>query len=283
VRPGRRKGRQALRSSKTIGAHLQTDTEPRRKLPCQLAIALSAADRLSHPWSWWRAFATSLANRQRGKGSAHGIHRHRVEAVRGDVRHDRDARPVVHGRGHRPALPGRGGCPGSRAGEAWASCRRPRPARYPRSQRVDRIDWDAPLQERTQIVGYPILPLVEQLSDLACRQRLGSGQPLGRDDPGHHGHRRRVAGARRAGVESRPIWMPIGACALAGLAHDLGGPADAGAHALCSTRCRLPSATRRRRGCRRSTVTASSAAMNSRRGLPRGVVLGRGGNACLAR
>ena len=52
------------------------------------------------------------------------------------------------------------------------------------------------MQHETEIVGYPILPLVEQLSAVWRSWPL---RALGRHHPGHHGHRRGPAGTRRAG------------------------------------------------------------------------------------
>ena len=61
--------------------------------------------------------------------------------------------------------------------------------------RIERIDFDH-MRHETDIVGYPILPLVHQLVGDVRRGR--PLRALGRDHAGHHGHRRRAAGARCA-------------------------------------------------------------------------------------
>ena len=50
----------------------------------------------------------------------------------------------------------------------------------------------AKLKKRTETIGYPVLPVVEQLVGL-LRQPLGRVGALGRYDAGHYRHRRRVA------------------------------------------------------------------------------------------
>ena len=56
------------------------------------------------------------------------------------------------------------------------------------------LDFDQ-LRSETEIVGYPILPLVHQLGEAVRRGR--PLRALGRDHAGHHGHRRRAADPRR--------------------------------------------------------------------------------------
>ena len=81
------------------------------------------------------------------------------------------------------------------------------------------------------------------------RRRGRALAALGRDDAGHHGHRRGVADPRRAGADRG---RSDGGCA----AISRRWPASTAtrrwpAAPICSTRCRSPSATRRRSGCRR--------------------------------
>jgi hypothetical protein len=70
-----------------------------------------------------------------------------------------------------------------------------------RESKLDRIDFDHMRQE-TDIVGYPILPLVHQMVQMRGEAR--SLRALGRDDAGHHGHRQRAAGARPRSIGSTP-------------------------------------------------------------------------------
>jgi 3-carboxy-cis,cis-muconate cycloisomerase len=58
------------------------------------------------------------------------------------------------------------------------------------------------LARETEIVGYPILPIVEQLADAAGKAGVSA---LGRDHAGHHGHGGRVAGTGRTGPDRNPI------------------------------------------------------------------------------
>ena len=107
----------------------------------------------------------------------------------------RDARGVLRRGADRPLRRGRGGaCPGRGAlrrhpGGRGQGDRRPPP-------KAIAIDFDL-LRHETEIVGYPILPLVHQLVEAVRRGR--ALRALGRDDPGHHGHRRRPADPRRPG------------------------------------------------------------------------------------
>ena len=55
----------------------------------------------------------------------------------------------------------------------------------------------ARLKTQTERIGYPVLPVVQQLVGL-CRGRARRVVPLGRHDPGHHRHRDRPADPRRA-------------------------------------------------------------------------------------
>ncbi len=64
-----------------------------------------------------------------------------------------------------------------------------------------RIDL-ARLRERTLVVGYPILPLLEQIG--ACLARGGPLRPLGSDDAGHHGHRPCARPRVARSIASRP-------------------------------------------------------------------------------
>ena len=59
----------------------------------------------------------------------------------------------------------------------------------------------ARLKNQTETVGYPILPLVRQMAELAGD--AGPLSTLGRHDPGHHGHRCSVADPRRARPDRR--------------------------------------------------------------------------------
>ena len=54
----------------------------------------------------------------------------------------------------------------------------------------------ARLKRETENVGYPILPLVRQLGEKAGEVRALAA--LGRDNSGHHGHRRGASDPRRA-------------------------------------------------------------------------------------
>ena len=58
---------------------------------------------------------------------------------------------------------------------------------------VAALDFDL-LRRETDIVGYPILPLVHQIAK-QCGE-AGRYRALGRDHPGHHGYRRGAAAAR---------------------------------------------------------------------------------------
>jgi 3-carboxy-cis,cis-muconate cycloisomerase len=57
----------------------------------------------------------------------------------------------------------------------------------------------ARLQRETELVGYPILPIVEQLADAAGDR--GAVPPLGRNHAGHHEQRHDPPGAQRPGPD----------------------------------------------------------------------------------
>ena len=68
---------------------------------------------------------------------------------------------------------------------------------------ADEFDF-AKLKTQTERIGYPVLPVVQQLVKL-CARRPRRVVPLGRDDAGHHRHRDGAADPRRARRWSRAI------------------------------------------------------------------------------
>ena len=105
----------------------------------------------------------------------------------------RDARGVLRPRAARALRRGRG-----RARQRRGALRR-HPGRGGRGDRAARAtstrSTSTGCGARPTIVGYPILPLVHQLVEAVRRGR--PLRALGRDDAGHHGHRRRAADPRR--------------------------------------------------------------------------------------
>src|SRR5579862_4991115 len=108
------------------------------------------------------------------------------------------------------------------------------------------------LKRETETVGYPVLPLVRQLAE-----RAGEG--------GRYLHWGATTQdimdtaavlQMRAGLALLEADLTAVRGHLADLARRHRDTPMAGAP-ICSTRCRSPSATRRRSGCRRSTVTRS--------------------------
>ena len=149
------------------------------------------------------------------------------------------------------------------------------PARRPRRSAATATPTNstcALLKTQTERIGYPVLPVVQQLVGL-CQRRSRRMVPLGRDDAGHHRHRDGAADSRRARCWSRPTSRRS----------RIRSPASRGATATrrwrgaatCSRPCRSPSATRRRccspassaiaRGCRAAAARAGRRVRRRRR------------------
>ena len=122
--------------------------------------------------------------------------------------------------------------------------------------RAEEIDM-ALLKRQTERIGYPVLPVVQQLV-AHVQGRARRVVPLGRHHAGHHRHRDGAANPRGARPRRR------GPC------RDLGFACGARAHATatrrwpgaatCSRPCRSPSATRWPRSSPDSTATARGCA-----------------------
>ena len=107
-------------------------------------------------------------------------------------------------------------------------------------RRQRRSTWRK-LKEATERIGYPVLPVVQQLVKL-CKDGLGEWCALGRHHAGHHRHRDRAADPRGAGA-GRERYRRASAT------RSPRSPRNTAtrrwpAAAICSRRCRSPSATR---------------------------------------
>ena len=116
------------------------------------------------------------------------------------------------------------------------------------------IDF-AKLKTQTERIGYPVLPVVQQLVG-AVPRRARRMVPLGRDHPGHHRHRDRAADPRgaRAGRGRPRRHRRCARRARRANTATRRWPAAA----ICSRRCRSPSATRWRPCSPRSSATSSA-------------------------
>ena len=109
------------------------------------------------------------------------------------------------------------------------------------------------LKRQTERIGYPVLPVVQQLVEIVPR-RARRMVPLGRHDAGHHRHGDGAADPRGARCSSRTTSRRS----------RIRSPASRGATATrrwraaatCSRPCRSPSATRWRCSLPASTGTA---------------------------